>query len=62
MRPEHEARRAIIREWMRLPKEKRTEQEAAAFAAKATERIPGEDAQQRIMGWLLPRLSKRQGA
>jgi len=39
MKPENEARRAIIREWMSLPREKReTEEQAAAFALKAIEK------------------------
>ena len=52
MRPEHDARRAVIREWMSLPKEKRkTEEQAAAFAKKAMERVPcSGDVYQRIMG------------
>ena len=41
MKPEHEARRKIIREWMSLPKDKRqTEEQAKPFAKKAMERIP----------------------
>src|SRR6266849_3199423 len=53
MRPEHDARRAIIREWMSLPGDKRaTEEQAAAFAMNAIEkhefRCSG-DRQQRIM-------------
>jgi hypothetical protein len=36
MRPEHEARRKIIREWMSQPKEKRqTKEQAEAFAIKS---------------------------
>jgi hypothetical protein len=60
MMPEHEARRAIIREWMSLPKEKRQrEEQAASFATKATARIPSIDnPNQRIMRWLLPRVGK----
>jgi hypothetical protein len=60
MRPEHDARRAIIREWMALPKEKRrTEEHAAIFAKKAVERVPsGGDRYRRIMGWLSPRLDR----
>jgi hypothetical protein len=35
MRPEHETRRKIIREWMALPKDKRqTEEQAKPFAKK----------------------------
>src|SRR5262249_31798942 len=41
MKPEHETRRKIIREWMSLPKDKRqTEEQAKPFAKKAMERIP----------------------
>jgi hypothetical protein len=62
MRPEHDARRAIIREWMSLPRDKRaTEEQARAFAMKAIEkhefRGSGER-QQRIMAWLLPRIKR----
>lgn len=60
MRPEHDARRKIIREWMALPKDKRqAEKQAAAFATKVKDRVPcNGDPHQRIMGWLLPRLAK----
>lgn len=60
MRPEHEARHAIIREWMSLPSaQRKTEQQAAAFAAKVAERVPSaDDPRQRVMRWLLPRLAK----
>jgi hypothetical protein len=60
MRPEHDARRAIIREWMALPKEKRqSEEHAAIFAKKVVDRVPcGGDPYRRIMGWLSPRLGK----
>ena len=38
MKPEHAARRKIIREWMSLPKDKRqTEEQAKPFAKKAME-------------------------
>jgi hypothetical protein len=62
MRPEHDARRAIIREWMSQPRDKRqTEEQVAAFAIKAIEkhefRCSG-DRQQRVMAWLLPRTGK----
>jgi hypothetical protein len=41
MKPEHETRRKIIREWMALPKDKRqTEEQAKPFAKKAMKRIP----------------------
>ena len=60
MKPEHETRRKIIREWMSLPKDKRhTEEQAEPFAKKAIERIPSSgDPYRRIMGWLLPRIGK----
>ena len=60
MRPEHDARRAIIREWMSLPKEKRrTEKQAETFAKKVMERVPcSGDRYPRIMGWLSPRIAK----
>jgi hypothetical protein len=39
MKPENATRRAIIREWMLLPTEKRqSEEQAAAFALKAIEK------------------------
>jgi hypothetical protein len=58
MKPEHEARRKIIREWMSLPKDKRqTEEQAKPFAKKAMERIPSSgDPYRQIMRWLLPRI------
>ena len=60
MKPEHETRRKIIREWMSLPKDKRqTEEQAESFSKKAMERIPSSrDAYRQVMGWLLPRLGK----
>jgi hypothetical protein len=60
MKPEHGARRKIIREWMSLPKDKRqTEEQAEPFAKKAMERIPSSgDPYRQIMGWLLPRIGK----
>jgi hypothetical protein len=62
MRGENEARRAIIREWMSLPREQRqTEAQAAAFGRKAIEkhdfRCTG-DRQRKIMVWLMPRIGK----
>ena len=39
MKPEHETRRKLIREWMSLPKDKRqTEEQAESFSRKAMER------------------------
>ncbi len=60
MRPEHEARRKIIREWMSQPKLKRqTKEQAEAFAIKVKERVPcSGDPYHRIMGWLVPRIAK----
>jgi hypothetical protein len=60
MMPEHKARRAVIREWMALPKANRLrEEQAASFATKATARIPSiANPHQRIMRWLLPRVGK----
>ena len=57
------SRRAVIREWMALPPDKRqTEEQAAGFAAKAVERhkLPRSrnNAYPVIMGWLLPRTGK----
>jgi hypothetical protein len=60
MKPEHEMRRKIIREWMSLPRDKRqTEEQAKPFAKKAMGRIPSSgDPYRQIMGWLLPRIGK----
>ena len=60
MKPEHEARRKIIREWMSLPKDKRqTEEQAMLFAKKAMERIPSSgDPYRQILRWLSPRIGK----
>lgn len=60
MKPEHETRRKIIREWMPLPKDKRrTEEQAKPFAKKAMERIPSSrDPCRQIMRGLLPRIGK----
>ena len=62
MRPEHDARRTIIREWMALPRDKRqSPEQAASFAKKAMEshQVPcSGDPYQAIMAWLLPRTGK----
>jgi hypothetical protein len=61
MRPEHKARRTVIREWMSLPRERRqTEEQAAAFATQAAEKhkFTSGDRYRRIMAWLLPRTAK----
>ena len=56
-------RRAVIREWMALPRDKRqAEEQAAGFAAKAVQRhkLPRSrnDVYRVMMGWLLPRTGK----
>jgi hypothetical protein len=52
MKPEHETRRKIIREWMSLPKDK-------PFAKKAMERLPSSgDPYRQIVRWLLPRIGR----
>jgi hypothetical protein len=58
-----ESRRAVIREWMALPHDKRqTEEQATSFAVKAAQRreLPRSrnNSCQVIMGWLLPRTGK----
>ena len=62
MKGENEARRAIIREWMSLPREqRRTEEQAAAFARKAIEKHDfrsSSDRARRILVWLMPRIGK----
>jgi hypothetical protein len=62
MKPEHDARRAIIREWMLLPREmRRTEEQVAAFATKAIEKHKlrcGGDPRRRVVAWLSPRRGK----
>jgi hypothetical protein len=63
MRPEHDVRRKVIREWMSLPRDKRrTPEQAAAFAMKAVDANAigrsREDPYRRFMGWLLPRTGK----
>jgi hypothetical protein len=59
MKPEHDARRTIIREWMSLPRDKRqSEEQVTAFAVKALERHKlrcSGDPLLRIKTWLLPR-------
>jgi hypothetical protein len=58
MRPEHEARRTVVREWMSLPRERRqNEEQAAAFATQAAEKHKftcSGDRYRRIMTWLSP--------
>lgn len=63
MRPEHDVRRKVIREWMSLPRDKRQSREqAAAFAVKAAETNAigrsSVDPHARVMAWLAPRTGK----
>jgi hypothetical protein len=58
-----EIRRAVIREWMALPRDRRqTGEQTADFAAKAVQRheLPRSrrDPQRVITDWLLPRTGK----
>ena len=60
---EHETRRKIIREWMKLPKDmRRTEEQVAAFAKSAVQQNGFQrsrrDPYQKVMGWLLPRVDR----
>lgn len=62
MKPEHDARRKIIREWMSLARDKRqTEEQAANFATQSLKkhdlRCSGSP-HQKIMAWLLPRIGR----
>jgi len=69
MKPEHKARRRIIREWRSLPKDHRqTGEQAGAFARKVMDQVslsgPGyrgatpPSPYPMIMRWLLPRIGK----
>jgi hypothetical protein len=57
MKPEHQERRKIIREWMALPQDKRrTEAQIEAFARKAMGRIAFRpDPYRQIVSWVRPR-------
>jgi hypothetical protein len=60
---ERDTRRAIIREWMALPRDKReTAEHTAKFAEKAVQRhtLPPSNRApyQVVTGWLLPRTGK----
>jgi hypothetical protein len=60
---EHETRRKIIREWMKLPKDRRrTEEQVAAFAKSAAQQNEFQrsrrDPYLKVMGWLLPRADR----
>ena len=63
MRPDHDARRKVIRQWMSLPREKRqTREQAAAFAMMVIQADAigsgREDRHQTVMTWLSPRIGK----
>jgi hypothetical protein len=62
MKPEQRPRRTLIREWMALPKaERRTPEQAQAFAAKAAAASTFDcsgDRRQRILVWLQPRIGR----
>jgi hypothetical protein len=59
---DHETRRKVIRQWMTIPKDKQTPEQAAEFAKKAVEQnelqASRRDPYQRVMGWLLPRTGR----
>ncbi len=62
MRPEHDVRRKVIREWMSLPRDKRqTLEQAAAFATRVVQAntIGREDPYDAVMIWLSPRIGRR---
>jgi hypothetical protein len=61
MKPEHQERRKIIREWMALPQDKRqTEAQVDAFARKAMGRIAfRRDPYRKIVSWILPRVARQ---
>jgi hypothetical protein len=62
MRPEHDLRRKVIREWMLLPRDKRqTQDQAAAFAARVVQAntIGREDPHDTVMAWLSPRIGRK---
>ena len=63
MRPEHDLRRKVIREWMLLPRDKRQNQEqAAAFATKVVQANTigshRDDPHKIVMAWLAPRVGR----
>jgi hypothetical protein len=63
MMNKQEIRRAVIREWMALPHDKRqTEEQTSSFAVMAAQRheLPRSrnNACQVMMGWLLPRTGR----
>jgi hypothetical protein len=63
MRPEHDVRRNVIREWMSLPREKRQSQEQAAAFAMSVLRTDAigrrrDEPYRIVMAWLSPRIGK----
>jgi hypothetical protein len=61
MRPDHDLRRKVIREWMSLPRDSRlTQEQAAAFATRVIQvnAIGREDPYDTVMGWLSPRTGR----
>jgi len=63
MRPDHDLRRKVIRQWMLLPRsQRRTRAQAEEFAAKilaANTFGPGHNEPRlRVMGWLSSRMAK----
>jgi hypothetical protein len=61
MRPEHDVRRKVIREWMALPRDRReTHEPALTFAMRTVEtHMTGRpDPYRRIMTWLSPRIGR----
>jgi hypothetical protein len=63
MRPDHDVRRKVIRQWMLLPRDKRqTREQAEAFATRVlqTEAVHrGRDnPHETIMAWLSPRVGR----
>jgi hypothetical protein len=61
MKPEHQERRKIIREWMVLPQEKRqTEAQVETFARKMMVRIAFRpDPYGQIVSWVQPRAARK---
>jgi len=61
MKKQREARRKIIRQWTRLPKDRRQSmEEISEFARTAAQQNENDvrsrrDPYEKIMGWLLPR-------
>ena len=61
MKPEHDERRKIIREWMALPRGSRqTDAQVDAFARKAMGRIAFRpDPYRQIVNWVKPRAGRQ---